>query len=189
MVVIEPRTLLDVIPRQYAHRETSAEFMLNNGYSFNFDFYDMYTSGKKFNHQREQDRLSLSGSASAGPCESLNKFSQNLTGEFTRGVVMYVLLHQHHVHSNGLKFKLSILGQIATLDANLFSICGNVLFWPELIKDPKLKEILLKSIVLTPEAYSQNYAQYFLQKFKDFVYQDADRVPIVEPLSGASLVN
>lgn len=45
--------LLDVIPRQYAHRETSAEFMLNNGYSFNFDFYDMYTCGKKFNHQKE----------------------------------------------------------------------------------------------------------------------------------------
>ena len=47
-IVIEPRMLLDVIPRQYAHRETSVEFMLSNGYSLNFDFYDMYTSGKKF---------------------------------------------------------------------------------------------------------------------------------------------
>ena len=80
-IVIEPRMLLDVIPRQYAHRETSAEFMLNNGYSFNFDFYDMYTSGKKFNHQKEQDSsLTLSNSAEQNgsdnqACENLNKFS------------------------------------------------------------------------------------------------------------------
>lgn len=55
------------------------------------------------------------------------------------------------------------------MDSNLFSVCGDVLFWPEMIKDAKLKEVLLKSIVSTPEVYSQHYSQYFLQKFKDFI--------------------
>ncbi|CAL6086113.1 Beige/BEACH_domain-containing protein [Hexamita inflata] len=159
-VVFNPQQILSVIPRQHAHRESSLEFIMNSHYSFNFDFYDHYTSEKK--NKAFQN----------------SKLNAIITAEFTRGIVCWTIKEIFQINSNCICFKPSIVNSLLQLKESLFSVLGNVMVWPYLFKG-ELKQLLIDNINAPAEKYVQVYKNYWLDYFEEYVVQQELILPLI----------